>query len=52
MVIWCQIYGKGPLRERERKPAAATWATLFNYLTNRITPTISFVVPAVEHWLE
>ena len=23
-----QTYGKGPLRERERKPAAATWATI------------------------
>ena len=24
------VYGKGPLRYRERKPAAATWATLSN----------------------
>ena len=23
-VIWRQTYGKGPFRERERKPAAAT----------------------------
>ena len=23
-VIWRQAYGKGPLRQRERKPAAAT----------------------------
>ena len=30
-VIWRQTYGKGPFRERERKPAAtATWATLFD----------------------
>ena len=27
-VIWRQTYGKGPLRLRERKPAAATGATL------------------------
>ena len=27
-VIWRRIYGKGPLRMRERKPTAATWATL------------------------
>ena len=27
-VIWRQTYGKGPFRERERKAAAATWATL------------------------
>ena len=27
-VIWLHTYGKGPFRERERKPAAATWATL------------------------
>ena len=24
------VYGIGPLIERERKPAAATWATLFD----------------------
>ena len=23
--LW--LYGKGPFRQRERKPAAATWAT-------------------------
>ena len=27
-VIWRHTYGKGPLRFRGRKPAAATWATL------------------------
>ena len=27
-VIWRQAYGKGPLQKREKKPAAATWATL------------------------
>ena len=32
-VIWRQTYGKGPLRKRERKPAAATWATLSEYRT-------------------
>ena len=26
-VIWHRTYGIGPFRERERKPAAATWAT-------------------------
>ena len=29
LVIWRAIYGKGP--HRERKPAAATWATLSNW---------------------
>ena len=30
MVIWHWTYGYGPLRQRERTPAAATtWATLF-----------------------
>ena len=29
-VIWRHTYGKGPLRLRGRKPAAATWATLFD----------------------
>ena len=28
MVIWHETYGRGPLRYRERKPDAATWATL------------------------
>ena len=28
MVIWCQTYGKEPLRYGERKPATATWAIL------------------------
>ena len=28
IIIWRQTYGRGPLRERERKPAAAAWATL------------------------
>ena len=28
MVIWGRTYGIGPFRVRERKPAAATWATL------------------------
>ena len=27
-VIWCQTYSKGPFKYIERKPAAATWATL------------------------
>ena len=29
-VIWRHIYGKGPFRWRERKPAATTWVTLSN----------------------
>ena len=29
-VIWRQTYGKVPFRYRERKPAATTWATLFD----------------------
>ena len=54
-------YGKGPLRQRERKPSAATWATLsdskqlFFYMhhpTDRIAHTTDFVTPVVEHWLE
>ena len=27
-VIWQQAYGKGPFRQRERKSAAAKWATI------------------------
>ena len=47
--------------ERERKPAAATWATLSDYQqglfymhhpTDRITHTTAFVAPVVDHWLE
>ena len=30
-VIWRRTYGKGPFRYRERKPAAATWATISGY---------------------
>ena len=30
-VIWRRTYGKGPIRERERKPPA-TWATLSDYI--------------------
>ena len=61
-VIWHQTDGKGPLRQRERKPAATTWATLsdqqqkFFYMhhpIDRITYTMAFVTPPVmEHWLE
>ena len=62
MVIWCQTYGKGPCRERDKKPAAATtWATFIqlaarvlymHHPTDRITHTMAFVKPVVEHWLE
>ena len=50
-VIWRRTYGKGPL----------TWATLsdcqqgFFYMhhpTDRITHTMAFITPVVEHWLE
>ena len=30
MVIWHQTYGRGPFRQQQRKPAAATWATFFD----------------------
>ena len=45
----------------ERKPAATTWATLFDgqqgffyrhHPTDRITHTTAFITPVVEHWLE
>ena len=48
-------------REIERKPVAATWATVsdlqhvFFYMhhpTDRIIHTTAFVTPVVEHWLE
>ena len=29
--MWRQTYGKGPLKEEERKPAAGTWATLSHW---------------------
>ena len=47
--------------DSERKPAAATWATLFDeqqgffymhHPTDRIAHTTAFVTPVVEHWLE
>ena len=46
--------------KRERKPAAATWATLSDYQqeffymhhpTDRIIQTTTFVTPVLEHWL-
>ena len=49
------------VKDHERKPAAATWATLsdeqqgFFYMihpTDRIAHTTAFVTPVVEHWLE
>ena len=52
---------KGPFRQRERKPATATWATLsdqqqgffyMHHLIDRIAHTTTFVTPVVEHWLE
>ena len=52
---------KGPLKYRERKSAATTWAMIsdwqqgFFYMhhpTGRITHTTTFVTPVVEHWLE
>ena len=60
-VIWRRTYGKGPFRKRERKPAAATWATLsdkqqgvfyMHHPIDRIAHTTAFVIPVVEHWLE
>ena len=54
-------YGKGPIRWQERKPAAATWATLsdqqqgFFYMLHPkdgISHTTTFVTQVVEHWLE
>ena len=47
-------------RYREKKSAAATWATLFeqqgffymHHPTDRITHTMAFVTPVMEHWLE
>ena len=47
--------------DRERKPAAATWATLsdlqqgFFYMhhpTDRVAHTVAFVTPVAEHWME
>ena len=60
-VIWRRAYGKGPLRKRERKPAAATlailsdWQQRFLYMhhpTDRIAHTTAFGTPVVEHCLE
>ena len=47
--------------DSRRKPAATTWATLFDsqqgifymhHPTDRIAHTMAFITPAVEHWLE
>ena len=52
---------KWPFRRWERKPAAATRATISNkqeglfythHPTDRIAHTTAFVTPVVEHWLE
>ena len=62
-VIWCRDIWTmvKDHSHRERKPAPATWATLFDYQqeffymhhpTDRLTHTIAFVTPVVEHWLE
>ena len=61
-IIWRQTYGKGPLTQQERKPAATiTWATLsdkqqglfyMDYPTDMIVHTTTFVTPVVKHWLE
>ena len=47
--IWHRTYGKGPFRERERKHAAITWATLFIYTIPKTVHTTAFVTPVVEH---
>ena len=56
--IWTMVKDHS---HRERKPAPATWATLFDYQqeffymhhpTDRLTHTMAFVTPVVEHWLE
>ena len=60
-VIWRRTYSKGPHRTSERKPAAATWATLsdckrgFFYMhhpIDRIAHITAIVTPVVEHGLE
>ena len=57
------IYGymASDISNNERKPAAATWATLSDYQqgffymhhpTDMIAHTTAFVAPVVEHWSE
>ena len=59
--FYLQLYVIEPFRQREMKPAATIWATLFDsqqgviYMhqpTDRITHTMAFVTSVVEHWLE
>ena len=47
-----RTYGKRPFRQREWKPAVATWQQWFFYMHHpRIVHTTAFVTPVVEHWL-
>ena len=63
--FYLRLYGVGHMvkyhSDSERKPAAATWATLSDYQqgffymhhpTDRIAHTTAFVTPVVDHWLE
>ena len=61
MVTWEQTYDKRPLRQSKTPAATTTWATFFSIsskssfictITDRITHTMTFVTPVVEHWLE
>ena len=64
--FYLRLYGVGHMVKdhsdsQRGKPAAATWATLFEWQqgffymhhpTERIAYTTAFVTPVVEHWLE
>ena len=65
IIFYLRLYGVGHMvkyhSDSERKPAAATWATLsdyqqgffyMHYPTDRIAYTTAFVTPVVEQWLE
>ena len=63
--FYLRLYGVGHMvkysSNSERKPAAATWATLsdlqqglfyMHHPTDRITHTTNFITPVVGLWLE
>ena len=50
-VIRCQIYGRGPLRWRGKKHAAATWATLSDLAARVILYASSYRQDSTYHSL-
>ena len=60
--FYLRLYGKGPFRQQERKPAATTTEVTLqltargilymHHFTHSIAHTTAFVISVVDHWLE